>query len=118
MKKLLTFGLVGLLAQGMAAQSAAFKLGWDQPDVIPTNIPSLSYTLKIDNATPIIVSPTCVAKAAGSICTIPLPQMTNGPHTLTLTVFNGFGSATSDPLTGTSPAKPVSVTVTVTVTIP
>lgn len=111
-----------LVAIPAMAQTVTFHLAWNQTDATPAQITSgYQYTLKIDTGTPTTVTPACVAAippAIGSQCTSILPTLSSGPHTLTLTAYNGFGSTPSDPLSGTAPSKPIGVSVTVTITIP
>ena len=113
--------LVLSFATVVSAQTPTFRLGWEQPGVF-TDIQGYKYTLKIDTGTPVAVTPICVARSGApsplADCTSPMPALTSGPHTLTLTAWNGFGSASSDPLAGAPPARPVAISITVTVTIP
>ncbi len=98
------------------AQTVVFKVSWDQSEPL-TVVQGFQYTLKVDSAAPTVVVPTCATKGAGTTCSAPLPTLTSGPHTLTVTAFNGFGSTASDPLSGQPPSKPA-VSVTVTVSVP
>lgn len=113
-RRLLVVVVTLLAAQGLAAQTPTFRLGWDQAEPVAA-VQTFKYTLKVDNGGPVNIAPTCVAKApSGTSCTFLLS--TTGV-TYLLTAWNGFGSAAADPLTGLPPSKPTGVTVTVTVTI-
>lgn len=99
------------------AQSLAFKLQWTQVEA-PNVAQGYAYTLKVDSAAATPLQPACLAQGTGSLCTAPLQSLTTGTHTLVVTSVNGFGSASSQPLIGSPPGAPGSVTVTVTITGP
>lgn len=102
---------------GAAVQTAGYKIQWEQPEGL-AQATANQYTLRIDTAAPLTVVPTCVFVSASSArCTTPLPTLATGPHTLTLTALNAFGSASSDALIGTPPGKPGNVIITINITI-
>ena len=116
--KMLLLVVLSLWPVLVEAQTPTFRLQWQQAEAI-AEVQQFVYTLVVDQATPLPVVSKCVAALpSGSTCTAPLPPLPSGPHTLVLSVFNGFGSAASDPLQGRPPVKPVSITVTVTITLP
>ena|SRR3989442_284578 len=118
-KRLIVFCVVLLsilLQQTPTAQTVTRRLAWDQPGATLADLPGLGYTLVIDAAAPIVLTPTCTFATVLS-CVAPI-TLTQAPHTLTLTVTNAFGSATSPPLNGVAPLPTVNVKVVVTVTVP
>jgi hypothetical protein len=113
------WGALALLvafAPSAHAQTVTDRVAWDQPGATLADLPLLVYTLKVDALPPIILVPTCTFTTVLS-CTAPI-TLTPAPHTLTLTVSNGFGSASSAPLTGATPLPGVNVKVIITVTVP
>ena len=118
-KRLLVFGVLlldVLLQPTPTAQTVTRRLAWDQPGATLADLPGLAYTLVIDAAAPIVLTPTCTFATVLS-CVSPI-TLTQAPHTLTLTVTNAFGSATAPPLNGVAPIPSVNVKVVVTVTVP
>lgn len=113
--------LFALLSLPVSAQTTNLKLAWDQPLATGHTFAdvqgSYAYTLKVDASAPTLMAVTCV-NGTPVKCTAPLPSMPSGPHTLVLTVTNGFGSASSSPLSGAPPSAGVNVSVTVVVTVP
>lgn len=91
---------------------------WDQPVATPADAGAYVYTLKIDAAAPVVVPATCASVAAVTQCSTPLVLPAGTSHTLILTASNGFGSASSAPLTGSPPVPAVNIKVIVTVTVP
>lgn len=113
-KWLISLALTLAMAQLGWAQTPTFRIQWDQAEVASIT-QSYQYTLKVDSGTATLITPTCVVLTGvpgqNSRCTAPLPVLTSGQHVLVLTAFNGFGSASSDPLAGGPPSRPVNVTV-------
>lgn len=113
----LVFASTHSAAQLLAAPAApTFKVQWDQPETLAIT-QGYQFTLRLDANPETPLTPTCVVltgvPGANTRCTAPLAAatMTPGAHTVTVTTYNGFGSASSDPLAGSPPNKPVSVTV-------
>lgn len=116
MRRLLLTTLFLLLPGIVQSQTPSFKMIWNHTEP-PAVSQAFQFTLKVDSGTPAIITATCTANGTGSTCTAPLTALPSGPHTLTLTAFDGFGSSSAT-LAGQPPSTPVSVTVTVTITIP
>lgn len=118
--------LAGLLvASSAAAQTPVAALVWDV-DAAPTVVNSYTRAVTVDGAA-VTASPTCVAATApttGTTCTLPVPSLATGTHTVVIRYTSGSQSVTNTTtgLTamGTLPALPTNlrITVTVTVTVP
>src|SRR5712664_1511939 len=107
-KSLLVFGVLILellLQPTSTAQTVTRRLAWDQPGATLADLPGLAYTLVIDAAAPVVLTPTCTFATVLS-CVSPI-TLTQAPHTLTLTVTNAFGSASSPPIHGVAPLPTV-----------
>jgi hypothetical protein len=107
--------LVLACAERASAQTISRTMRWGQPNTTLAEVQALVYTSQVDNAPAVLVTPTCVAGTPVT-CSAPI-TFTSGPHTITLTASNAFGS-TSASITGAPPSAPVSVTVTISVTVP
>lgn len=96
-----------LMASSSYAQAAtpSSKLGFDEAGWSVATAQSAVYTPIVDGVTlPAFVASTVVCTAttspAGATCTVPLPALTIGPHTMTLTEnISGVTSPQSAPLT-------------------
>ena len=117
MKKLLYFIAVLGAATAASAQTVSPRLQWDQPNATVAEAQAYAYTLKVDSAAAVNLTQTCALVGTVTRCTAPITPLTSGTHTLTLTVFNGFGSVSAG-LTGSSPTTPVSISITITISIP
>lgn len=109
--------LFALQSVTLAAQTSTSRIAWDMGEA-PALAQSFAYTFKLDAAAPITLTATCAAKTPGSSCTAPIANLTSGSHTIVVTATSPLASASSDPLTGTAPGKPLNVTITITVTVP
>jgi hypothetical protein len=106
-----------LFMSPVQAQSTTQRLTWEQPGISTlTEVNALVYRLQIDTAPPAPVAQTCALVNTLFTCSTPLPALSAGPHTLTLFVDNGFGSASAT-LSGNAPASPVKLTITITVNV-
>lgn len=106
-----------LAAQSPAQPSTKKQLFWDQPGVATVaEAQALLYLLQVDGAPAAPVPQTCTLTGSVVSCRTPLPDLKAGSHVITLTVDNGFGSASAQ-LSGTSPSTPVNLSITVTVVV-
>lgn len=122
MKRLTIVGAViacALVAEAVQvrAQTSSVRLAWDHGEP-PAVAGAFTDTLQIDAAAPVPTTATCVVRGTGSRCTSAPFTLVSGAHTLIVTASNGFGSASSAPLSGAPPSQPVNVTITVTVNVP
>lgn len=108
--------LLGIGSSTASAQTPTFKLQWTQPEAVAV-VQQFQYTLKVDTAVAVALTPTCVTQGTGSLCAAPLAAMASGSHTLVVTAFNGFGSAATT-LAGAPPTAPAGMTITVTISFP
>ena len=96
------------------------KVQWDQAESVATAA-GFAYALKVDASAPTPLVTTCAPLASTpgllSHCSAPLPTLTPGTHTLTVTATNAFGTASSSPLTGAPPTAPVNIVITITVQV-
>lgn len=104
-----------LFASPLVAQTVTRTLNWNQPNATLAEVQALVYTSQVDSLTPVILKPSCLAGTPVT-CTAPI-VFTSGPHTITLTATNAFGSA-SVSLTGAPPNSPVAISITISVTVP
>ena len=97
-----------------SAQTATWKLAWDQPEALAT-VQTYNYTLKVDTGAASPITPTCSAVSGQpgilTTCSAPMPVLAQGPHTLVLTATNPFGSVSAPGLNGAPPSVAVSVRV-------
>jgi hypothetical protein len=107
-----------LLPMAVTAQTATWKLAWEQPEVLAT-VQTYAFTLKVDAGAAAPITPTCTALAGTpgllTTCTAPMPVLSQGVHTLVLTATSPFGSTSAPALNGAPPATAVSVRVIVVV---
>lgn len=113
-KRLLLIALLCLCAETVSAQTITRTLRWQQAAPL-ADVQGYGYTLQVDAGTPVILTATCLAGVPVT-CSAPVSFIA-GPHTLLLTVTNGFGTASAT-LTGVPPTIPASVTISITMTIP
>jgi hypothetical protein len=102
----------------LLAQTVNKTLGWNQGEPL-AQVQGFVYTVKIDTGTPTVTIATCVAAvppATGTKCTTPI-SFPAGPHTITLTADNGFGTGTGT-LSGVPAQNPTNVILIVTYTGP
>jgi len=110
--------VVVVLPSLVVAQSSSQRLAWEQPGVSTlTEVQAYVYRLAVDTAPAAPLTPTCALVNTAVACSAPLPTLSAGRHDLTLTVENGFGSASAI-LSGQSPASPIKLTITISVTVP
>ena len=109
--------LLLLLATSGAAQTSTRVLQWDQPGATVAEAMACTYTVAIDAAAPVGAPQSCTLAGTMTRCTTPITYA-DGPHTIVVTGRNGFGAASSAPLSGAPPVPAVNVTVIVTVTVP
>ena len=107
------FVLVLCLLLGVTpfAQTNNATVGWNQPEA---NASTFTYTLKVDTAAPITLTPTCATGACSAPFTLATPTAT---HTYILAATNAFGTTTMTLGPGAPPnTSGFKVTVTVTIT--
>jgi len=109
---------IGLLfSAALGAQTTTRSLAWTQPGITTVAAAqALSYRLAVDGAASVVAAQTCTVVGAVVSCAAPLPTLAPGPHTLVLSVDNGFGTASAT-LSGTSPTSPINLSVVLTVTV-
>lgn len=118
--KLILALLFSLVATVASAQQATAQ--WDHQlatgqVLADFQSPNTVVTFKVDAAAPVTLTQTCAALTAGSIrCTAPV-TVSNGPHTLTLTATNSFGSAATS-ITGAPPSLPTGFKIVIIITTP
>jgi len=101
------------------AQLPAYRLQWDQAEP-PATVASFQYTLSVDAAAPTMLSPSRAVQGTGTRCSAPYTLPTTlppGPHVLTVTATNSFGSASAS-VTGSLPSAPTTLQIVVTLTLP
>ncbi len=122
MRRLMFVMLVALsLAIPASAQSATWKLQWDQVGTL-ADAQLLVYALTDNGVVAALPVPTCVfvpaspiVPQAKAVCTAPLPVLTPGSHTLVLTGTSLFGSASAAPLVGVPPTSAINIKVVITI---
>jgi hypothetical protein len=113
MRKFYIFVIV-LSFSAIALGQTTPKFAWNQASEDLTLSTAQSYTYFITEGT---VNTTIVATCSGTVspfqCTAPVPSalLDNKTHTVTLSVKNAIGSATSSPLSFGPPASPGNVRV-------
>lgn len=118
MRLLLTI-LFSLIAVTVQAQSATAQ--WDHtmvPGQVLADYNAATATLKIDAASPVTLTQTCVTIIApnGIRCSAPV-TITPGPHTLKLDITNAFGTV-STTVTGAPPTLPSGFKIVILITVP
>ncbi len=133
MRRLVLAAFLLCIGTSVSAQTTVRTLGWIQgpENVTPVDPPAqvlakaqaYSYTTKVDTLPAEVSTQTCALVGTAVNCSAPLSsaalaQMAlAGPHTITLTAINGFGSGVGT-LTGASATAPITITIIVKVTIP
>lgn len=108
-----------LFVAPLLAQTTTYKVQWEQSLVagqVFADIATWQWAVRVDAGTPVVGTPTCV-NGTPIRCTLPLPTMTPGAHTVTVTGTNAFGSGTGS-LSGNPPSNPINITVIVNVVVP
>lgn len=113
-KRLFLIALFCLCAETVSAQTITRTLRWQQAAPL-TDVQGYAYTLQVDAGTPVILTATCLAGVPVT-CSAPVSFLA-GPHTLVLTVSNGFGTANAT-LVGAPPTPPATISISITMTIP
>jgi hypothetical protein len=107
-----------VLAWASLAEAQTWRLQWTQPAASVTEANTFIYRVAVDTTAPVAVAATCATVGTVTQCSAPMPTIGAGPHTLSLTAQNGFGTSGAATLAGSAPGTPVSVSVVVTVSIP
>ena len=111
--------LLGIFTVGVATASAQnWRVVWQQPNATPAEAQAYIYRLSVDSGPSAVVPVTCNT-VSGNVteCQTARPALGSGPHVLTLTAENGFGSASAS-VSGQPPANPVQIRITVEITVP
>lgn len=111
--------LLSLALPSTGLAQATTKLGWDYLTVAPAVVATYTQTIKVDGVTRTEV-PVCVASGADTTCTLTIPALASGAHSLSvLAVLNGVGNeaivSNINPGAG-GPKPPVNIRITMTVT--
>lgn len=100
---------VAHMAGAQTVVSGPSLLVWDQPAVggVPVLPSAFSFTAKVDTATPVPLTATCTAPVAPAVdwlCKAPMPDMTEGSHTVVV-----VASAVISDSTRTAESEPISI---------
>lgn len=112
--------LLGLVCVFLAVpafgQTVNATLVWDMPGNTVADAQGFTYALKDGTNPAIAVTPVaCTTVSSVTHCSAPLQPLAPGAHSLVLTATSTMGAASSDPVTGTTPGKPTTVTITITI---
>ena len=91
---------------------------WTQPSTTVAEAQGYVYRLSVDGGAAGIVTATCAAVGSLTECRTPRPALGAGPHTLTLTAENGFGTSAPSTISGQPPSSPVTIRVVIEITVP
>lgn len=117
LKRLALAAILVLFAAPLFAQAPTWVLNWDQPNASLTDAQGYVFQLKVDTAAPANIVATCTAGSPVK-CIAQLPTLVTGPHTLTLSAANAFGTVNSAPLSGVPPSAPSNIVIVIKITVP
>jgi hypothetical protein len=114
----LVLGLL-LAASSAHAQTVSRTLTWTQLNDQIGTVNGYTFTVKLDAAAAVQVTPVCQSAGANVTCATPI-VLTSGSHTITVTATNAGGSAsgTLNYVPPAGPTTPTSVQITIQITVP
>lgn len=103
------------------AQTVTDTLVWDQLNETVANTATYVYTYKLDTAAATVITPTCAAVTTNVHCTVLIPTLTSGNHTILVNATNPSAvtvTGTLNYVPGAAPGVFTNITITIKITVP